>query len=319
MAPREQPFSTSSTALSFLVVIGLLLVGFLPIVSKLPGLGTIGTPLRENFGQQPPETAALGGKDNWTEAEIAHGREECMHLLQSVAANVEVLAPIKSGDCGLPAPVRMKSVGSSSTVVFDPPVEVNCRMMAALYRWNKTTLQPAARNTLGSPVVRILGASGYACRNVYNLPGGNLSQHAFANAIDIAALELQDGRSLTVLKGWGPTVRDLTAQAKAKSERPQAHMTAKSPLFVSGRDLTKASLSLKTPTEQKQELSADRTISPELGIGALKPTTATNFLRTIHDGACGEFETVLGPEANEEHRSHFHLDLNPLRIHAHCE
>ena len=66
--------------------------------------------------------------------------------------------------------------------------------MAALYRWNKTTLQPAARIELGSAVVRMLGASGYACRNVYNLPDGNLSQHAFANAIDIAAFELKDGR-----------------------------------------------------------------------------------------------------------------------------
>jgi hypothetical protein len=42
-------------------------------------------------------------------------------------------------------------------------------------------------------------------------------------------------------------------------------------------------------------------------------------MKTIHEGACREFETVLGPEANEQHRSHFHLDLNPLRSRAHCE
>ena len=113
----------------------------------------------------------------------------------------------------------LKSLGSSPKLVFDPPVEINCRMMAALYRWNKTTLQPAARNKLGSPVVRIVGASGYSCRNVYFLPEGNLSQHAFANAIDIAAFELKDGRSITVLKGWGPTARDIKAQAKEKSKQ----------------------------------------------------------------------------------------------------
>jgi hypothetical protein len=298
MAPREQPFSTSSTALSYLVLIGLLLIGFLPVVSKFLGEGTISSPLPETSDQRPHHGTALGSNDHWTEAEIVHGQEECMHSLQSVAADMDMLAPIKSADCGLPAPIRLKSLGSSSPVVFDPPVEVNCRMMAALYRWNKTALQPAARDKLGSPVVRILGASGYACRNVYNLPDGNLSQHAFANAIDIAAFELKDGRSVTVLKGWGPTARD---QAKAKSK--QANMTVKSAMFPSGREL-RASLLLKRPAEQKLEP---------------KPVTASNFLKAIHDGACREFETVLGPEANEEHRSHFHLDLNPLRNHAYCE
>ena len=302
MAPREQPFSASSTTLSYLVLIGLVLMGFLPVVSKFLGVGTIGSPLPETSDQRPQDQGtALRGNDHWAEAEIVHGQEECMHLLQSVAANVEILAPIKSADCGLPAPIRLKSLGSSSVVVFDPPVEVNCRIMAALYRWDKTALQPAARNKLDSPVVRILGASGYACRNVYNRPDGNLSQHAFANAVDIAAFELKDGRSITVLKGWGPTPRDK-AQAKGKSE--QANMASKSALFPSGRSLTRASLLLKWSAEQKPEP---------------KPITATNFLKAIHEGACREFETVLGPEANEEHRSHFHLDLNPLRSHALCE
>ena len=303
MAPREQPFSASSTTLSYLVLIGLLLMGFLPVASKFLGVGTIDSPLPETSDQRPQDQGtALGGNDHWTEAEIVHGQEECMHLLQSVAANAEILAPIKSADCGLPAPIRLKSLGSSSAVVFDPPVEVDCRMMAALYRWNKTALQPAARNKLDSPVVRILGASGYACRNVYNRPDGNLSQHAFANAVDIAAFELKDGRSITVRKGWGPTARDLKAQAKEKSE--QAKMASKSALFRSSRSFTRASLLSKWSAEQKPEP---------------KPITVTNFLKAIHEGACREFETVLGPEANEEHRSHFHLDLNPLRSHALCE
>jgi hypothetical protein len=313
---KEQPFAASSTALSYLVVIGLLAMGFLPVVSRFLGECTVDTPRPETSDQRPHEAAAIGNNDHWTEAEIVHGREECMHLLPSVAADVEMLAPIKSADCGLPAPVRLKSVGSSSTVIFDPPVEVNCRMMAALYRWNKTTLQPAARSKLGSPVVRILGASGYVCRNVYNLPDGNLSQHAFANAIDIAAFELKNGRDITVFKGWGSTARDLKAQAKAKAEQSKAYMTAKSAL-LSGKDLTRAGLWL--PTQKKPEASSARPIGPELSVAVVKPITATNFLKAIHEGACREFETVLGPEANDEHRNHFHLDLNPLRDHSYCE
>lgn len=34
-----------------------------------------------------------------------------------------------------------------------------------------------------------------------------------------------------------------------------------------------------------------------------------SFLRTVHDEACGEFRTVLGPESDAAHRNHFHLDL----------
>ncbi len=329
MATREQPFSTSSNALSYLVLIGLLLMGFLPLISGSPGVDIISTPLPGNSGQRPREGRAPASNDTWTEAEIARGREECMHLLQSVAADVESLAPIKRAGCGLPAPVRLKSVGSSSKVVFEPPVEVSCRMMAALYRWNKHTLQPAARDRLGSSVVRIVGASGYSCRNVYNLPDRSLSQHAFANAIDIAAFELKDGRSVSVLNGWGLTARDIRAQVKAKSEPVRARSlavagqvdtTTKSALPASGQGLTRARLSHKTPPpEQKPEPSAARLTMPEGSVGAMEPTMTTHFLNSLHQGACREFETVLGPEANEAHRNHFHFDLTPLRSQAYCE
>ena len=33
------------------------------------------------------------------------------------------------------------------------------------------------------------------------------------------------------------------------------------------------------------------------------------LLRLAHDAACGDFTTVLGPEANAEHHDHLHLDL----------
>jgi len=33
------------------------------------------------------------------------------------------------------------------------------------------------------------------------------------------------------------------------------------------------------------------------------------FLRAVHRGACGEFTTVLGPDADANHRDHFHMDL----------
>ncbi|KAB2920836.1 MAG: extensin family protein [Hyphomicrobiaceae bacterium] len=34
-----------------------------------------------------------------------------------------------------------------------------------------------------------------------------------------------------------------------------------------------------------------------------------NFLRSVHQGACDVFTTVLGPNYDANHRDHFHLDL----------
>jgi hypothetical protein len=43
------------------------------------------------------------------------------------------------------------------------------------------------------------------------------------------------------------------------------------------------------------------------------------FLRDIHDGGCKIFGTVLGPEANEAHRNHFHVDMAKRRRSAYCQ
>jgi hypothetical protein len=37
------------------------------------------------------------------------------------------------------------------------------------------------------------------------------------------------------------------------------------------------------------------------------------FLREVHAGACAIFGTTLGPEANADHKNHFHLDMTPRR------
>jgi Extensin-like protein C-terminus len=33
------------------------------------------------------------------------------------------------------------------------------------------------------------------------------------------------------------------------------------------------------------------------------------FVKYLHDDACPTFGTVLGPDANEAHKSHFHFDM----------
>jgi hypothetical protein len=59
-------------------------------------------------------------------------------------------------------------------------------------------------------------------------------------------------------------------------------------------------------------------ISPELL--ATPPTgPRARFLREVHAAACRIFGTTLGPEANEAHRNHFHVDMAERKVKKICD
>jgi hypothetical protein len=51
-------------------------------------------------------------------------------------------------------------------------------------------------------VVEIKQISAYSCRSMNGQRGAPISEHAFGNALDIAAFTLADGRKVTVREGW---------------------------------------------------------------------------------------------------------------------
>ena len=100
--------------------------------------------------------------------------------------------------CGFLNAVEMRR----STVPYSGPVRVTCPVAAALYLWEREVVAPAAERHLGSPVARIDHLGTYSCRRIGGGPTGRPSQHATANAIDIAGFRLADGRRVTLLGGW---------------------------------------------------------------------------------------------------------------------
>ena len=48
----------------------------------------------------------------------------------------------------------------------------------------------------------VIVGTAYACRNVNNAREGNLSFHAFGDALDIVGFTLEDGRSINVETAW---------------------------------------------------------------------------------------------------------------------
>ena len=52
---------------------------------------------------------------------------------------------------------------------------------------------------------------------------------------------------------------------------------------------------------------------------AIDKASRMAFLKRVHREACETFGTVLGPEANDAHRNHFHLDMMARRRTAYCQ
>ena len=63
-------------------------------------------------------------------------------------------------------------------------------------------MQPAAQRWFGARVVEIKQISAYSCRGMNGNPNAHISEHAFGNALDIAAFTLADGRRISVKDGW---------------------------------------------------------------------------------------------------------------------
>jgi hypothetical protein len=78
----------------------------------------------------------------------------------------------------------------------------SCRLAVAYALFDIHQLQPAAQAVFGQKVARVDHLGSFACRNIYNRSEGRLSQHATANALDIAGFRLADGRKISVLKDW---------------------------------------------------------------------------------------------------------------------
>lgn len=76
---------------------------------------------------------------------------------------------------------------------------MTCGEALAYAFWVRQDVQPAARAELGAPITRIEHYGTYACRNVYGRAEGRRSEHAFANALDVAAFRTASGRRITIV------------------------------------------------------------------------------------------------------------------------
>lgn len=285
--------------------------------------------------QDKPEADA----NRWPQAEIEAAKANCAALLKSIDAVTIAEAPVREGGCGTPAPVRLVSIGKNPAVTLTPAPLVTCDLVAGLHDWMKNDIQPLARRKLGGPVVKIETMSDYSCRMAYGRKGNKLSEHGRANALDIRAFVTGKGETANLLSHWGKTERDLAAEAAAKAATRKAADDAANAAAAAGaksatvHDASNVTVSLPSgairatsqanlgalPGRHNQteahaeDLAAPMVTPPE------PQTRQSAFLHEAHESACEIFGTTLGPEANEAHRNHFHVDMAPRKRSKICE
>ena len=293
-----------------------------------------------------PGKAEAAPAATWSRAELDLAQARCSALLKTLNVVAVPEVPLREGaECGTPAPMKLISVGRNPQVALMPPPIVTCDMIAAMHKWLERDVQPLARKHLGAPVVRIETMSSYSCRNAYGRANGRLSEHGRANAIDIGAFITAKSQATMVVADWGPTVREIqAAAAKGEAERPTAapaHTPPPTRAIAEGTTLRPtlsappAALGFQpgfafsipgltidvtgtsdnahgfTLMPQPSRLGGPKTANAPAA--ALIPGNKMDFLRGAHQAACKIFGTVLGPEANNAHKNHFHVDMAERR------
>lgn len=114
----------------------------------------------------------------------------------------EMLPPIAEGLCVARSPLALKSVLANGRMVpISGGVTTSCAMASTLPAWVASVDNYlAARDD--TRIAEVVVSTSYMCRNVNNATSGNLSFHAFADAVDVMAFKLQDGRTVSIEDGW---------------------------------------------------------------------------------------------------------------------
>ncbi|WP_395313744.1 extensin family protein [Enterobacter sp. ECC-219] len=103
------------------------------------------------------------------------------------------------GECPLSDVVRVRDFGPVS---LNGSFLASCPLALSSALFVSQQARPLTKRFTGSELTGIEHLGSFACRNIYHRPDARRSEHATAEALDIAAFRLANGEHVTVLKGW---------------------------------------------------------------------------------------------------------------------
>ncbi|HEX8667179.1 MAG TPA: extensin family protein [Allosphingosinicella sp.] len=178
------------------------------IVLVLLGFGGL---LLWGYGRNHPEDLPWSELDlgrpvgAFTGRKLAALRDEpgrCRALLGRAGVRFTALPPRTGGQCGYKDAVRFRTGGAVRIGYRPGDLGTSCAVAAGLALWEWHVVQPAALEQFGTNVVAVEHFGSYSCRRIYGRSEGVWSEHATANAVDIAGFRLADGRRVTVVGNW---------------------------------------------------------------------------------------------------------------------
>lgn len=155
----------------------------------------------------PRAPANSAGSANWE-------RPDARRCITQLSASGAAFAPLPDrmygAGCSTLDSIQLDRVGGDMgplTVTNLGPLA--CPLANSFAGWARYGVDRAARQILGSPLVRIETMGSYSCRNVAG--SGRLSAHSRAEAVDVGAFVLADGRRISVKADWnsGPQEREF--------------------------------------------------------------------------------------------------------------
>ena len=153
---------------------------------------------RSGQTQRPPSSAGIGAFDPSPSA------RQCFSDLNKARVRFSPLPNRQfGGGCSQIDSIKLLDVGADVTNLGP----VKCELAGKFAAWTEYAVKRAARQYLGSDLKRIETMGSYSCRNIAG--SEKLSEHAHANAIDVSAFVLADGRRITVESNWNSGRREM--------------------------------------------------------------------------------------------------------------
>jgi len=129
---------------------------------------------------------------------VKRNPDKCFAALEEAGI---LFTPRKDQSTGVGCGFKNALTLDRSNAPYSATLSMTCATTAALVIWERHVMMPNAEKYLGSPIAQIVTYGSYSCRNVAG--SSRRSEHAMANAIDVAAFKLADGRTVDVKSNWG--------------------------------------------------------------------------------------------------------------------
>jgi hypothetical protein len=130
----------------------------------------------------------------------------CRALLEEAGVRYRILPAVEAGEggaCSYSNGVRLIRGGVRRIDYAPRDPGTSCAVAAGLAVWEREVVQPAAHKHFGSRVTGIEHLGSFSCRKMVGRYRASWSQHATANALDVAGFRLADGTRIAVRGDWG--------------------------------------------------------------------------------------------------------------------